>query len=151
MKLAAYWADKDNLVKNLFNSAPKWLIDFMKLVTPRITFTWHLCSIWYTLDEAAQCWLDNDQAEALMIFIRWIYWIAVYVEFKVETARIRMSLRAGYTDSWRLNMQKIAQSLNWGGHIYAAWCAVPRNPELAIEEQIAILTSQVNAEAEKQL
>lgn len=151
MKLAAYWADKDNLVKNLFNSAPKWLIDFMKLVTPRITFTWHLCSIWYTLDEAAQCWLDNDQAEALMILIRWIYWIAVYVEFKVETARIRMSLRAGYTDSWRLNMQKIAQSLNWGGHIYAAWCAVPRNPELAIEEQIAILTSQVNAEAEKQL
>lgn len=151
MTLATYWADKDRLVQHLFNSAPKWLIDFMKLVTPRISFSNHVCSAWYTLDEAAQCWLDNDQAELLMIFIRWIYWVAVYVEFKVEMSRIRMSLRSWYTDRERLDVQKIAKAFNGGGHMYAAWCEAPRNPDMAIEEQVNELISQINIEAEKQI
>jgi bifunctional oligoribonuclease and PAP phosphatase NrnA len=151
MTLATYGADKDNLVKNLFNSSPKWLIDFMKLVTPRITFTWHICSIWYTLDEAISLWLDGDQAEALMIFIRWIYGVWVYAEFKVENECVRCSLRSGYTDTGRINVQLIAKEFNWWWHMYAAWCAVLRDPQLAIEEQISIITGQINSEAEKQI
>ena len=72
-ELIRYGADKTNLMKYLFNHAPRGLMDFMQLVTPRIRFTNHICSIRYTMDEVKGCGLDQDQAEAFMIFVRSMY------------------------------------------------------------------------------
>lgn len=149
--LIKYGADKDHLVQHLFNSSPKWLIEFMKLVTPRIIFTENTCSVRYTLDEVSSLWLDWDQAEAFMIFVRSIYWVAVYIEFKVEADRIRCSLRSWYTNKSRQNVQIIAHSLNWGWHMYAAGCAVTRNNDLSIEEQIEEIRAYIDREAGKQV
>ncbi len=149
--LVKYWADKAWLIQKLFNSTPHSLLDFMKLVTPRIQFSWHICSVRYTLEELAWLGLSQEQAESVMIFIRSIYGIAVYAELRVSTEHIKISLRSWYTDTGRLDVQKIALTLGGGWHMYAAWCAKLRDPQLPIEQQISTIIDHLNTEAQKQL
>jgi phosphoesterase RecJ-like protein len=150
-KLIWYGADKDLLVEKLFNNNPPALLDFMKLITPRIHFADNVVSIWYTLDEIKALWLEFDELWAFMYIIRSIYWFAVFAEIKVLPDGCRISLRSGYTDRWRVDVQKIAKTLNGWGHMYAAGCIYPYSPELAIENQINTIISHLQAETAKQL
>lgn len=136
------WADKEFLIRNLFNHNPHSLLDFMKMVTPRIQFTWTICSVWYTDIELTNLGISQDQAESFMIYIRSIYGAGVFAEITLRSTMIRCSLRAGYTDAGRYNVQKIAAALGGWGHTYAAWCAFIPDPTLSPEQQVShILTA----------
>lgn len=150
-QLITYWANKDMLVQYLFHHASKWLLEFVKLVTPRIIFDRYLCYIWYSHIELEALGITPDQAEAFMIFVRSVHGISVFVECKIELDRIRFSLRSWYTESQRIDVQKLAQSLGGGWHMYAAWCQITRNPDIALDEQIHTIMSRLNLEITKQL
>lgn len=151
--LIEYWADKNRLIHKLFNNSFTGLIDFMKLVTPRIHFSWNICSIRYTIDEVTSCKITPDEAGKIMHLIRGIGGVWVFAEIRLlgNTPERRCSLRSWYLWDTRLNVQKIASTFWWGGHMYAAGCSFAYNPDLVIEEQIAIISDQLNKEAQRQL
>jgi bifunctional oligoribonuclease and PAP phosphatase NrnA len=150
INLIKHGADKAGLIEHLFNSSPISLIEFMKLVIPRIRIMWHVCSIRYTLEELEELWLTQEQAESVMFFIRSIYGVAVYAEIRVASEYIKISLRSWYTDIGRANVQKIALTLGGGGHQYASGCGKLKDPSRPIEEQIQLIIEHLNNEVLKQ-
>ncbi len=150
-KLIWYGAKKDLLIEKLFNSNPPALLAFMKLVTPRIQFTDKVASIRYSQEEIEALGMDFEEVSAFMFIIRSIRWFAVFAEIKILQDMFKISLRSGYTDHGRADVQKIAKTLNGWGHMYAAGCVYPYSSELAIEEQISTIIDHLDAETAKQL
>lgn len=123
LNLVKLGADKKMIVNNAFRKKSFAGVKMMELMFKRLEKKWDLIYSRYTDKDTKKLNIDREEADYWQIIIQDIDEAKVTVIFRTDKLKnvFCMSFR-----SKNVNVQKIAKHY-WGwGHIYAAWCAIPR-------------------------
>lgn len=142
LRLIDLWADKKSVVNNAFRKKSFAWVKMMELMFKRLQKKWDLVYTWYTDQDLKKKWIDREEADFWQIIIQDIEEAKVTIIFRDDTVNKRccLSLRSKSVD-----VQKIAKTFWWWGHIHAAGCVVPREGRFhkQVEEISDIITTML--------
>lgn len=153
VKLLKLGADKDLVVNNLIRKRSLNAIKFLQLLLNRIQQKQELLYTYYDEDELKKYNIDQEEAAYGLHIIQNIDGPQMVLLVRKIGNTIKWSLRAKSME-WesrnkgKIDCNKIAKALWWGGHRLAAWFAVPLNGDF--EQQIPTIVHYINKIAKTQ-
>ncbi len=150
LKLLKLGADKDFVVDNLIRRKSLNSIKFLQLLLNRIQQKESLLYTYYDENELEKYHIDQEEAAYGLHVIQNIDGPEIVVLIRKIGNMIKWSLRAKDTrksTSTKIDCNKIAQHLWWGGHRLASGFSVPAKGRF--EDQIQILVKEINTIVKK--
>lgn len=142
-------ADKNLVVDNLIRKRSLNSIKFLQLLINRIKQKGGLLYTYYDELELKKYAIDQEEAAYGLHIIQNINGPEIVLLIRKKGDSLRWSLRAKEPEwkmhgKWKIDCNKIAQSLWWGGHKLASGFSVPAQGKF--EEQVGEVVKHINKE-----
>ena len=126
LALLERWANKKEIINNVFRSKSYEDLEFMQIILWRLQKVDDIVYSRYTQEELEKFWLHPDSADYALYLIGDIKDQNLVVLGKEKDDCIKISLRG----KWKYNCRDIATHFGWWWHANASWCSIEKSWDL---------------------
>ena len=139
LALLEKWANKKQIIDNVFRSKSYEDFEFMQIILWRLRKTGDIVYSRYSQEELDKFWLHPDSADYALYLIWDIKDQNLVILWKEKDDCIKFGIRG----KWKYNCRDIAQQFWWWWHANASWCSVEKSWDL--EKDVVNFVEQVKS------
>ena len=129
LALLEKWAQKKQIIDNVFRSKSYEDLEFMQIILGRMQKIDDIVYSRYAQEELEKFWLHPDSADYALYLIGDIKDQQLVILWKEKDDCIKISLRG----KWKYNCRDIAIHFWWWWHANAAWCSIEKSWNLEMD------------------